>query len=320
MLSLARRSWSLASWLRKGPVLTASLGLAAIAACYVGPIDSTGVGGNGTTPGAASDGGAGTSANGGPGASTGTPGAKTGLPCEIDALLEKRCRSCHVQGGPSPMALVSYEDLTAPSKSDAAKSMVAKMIERMRSTSAPMPPSGPPATAEEIAALEAWVAAKTPRGECGAASDDGGTKGPSKPAPVVCTSGQTWTSTKEGPSMHPGRACINCHESQEDDPVVWAGGTVYPTLHEEDGCYGIAGGATVIITDKNGRVVELPIGPTGNFSLRASNSAPLTMPIRAKVVRNGVERVMATPQNSADCNGCHTEQGANGAPGRILVP
>lgn len=29
---------------------------------------------------------------------------------------------------------------------------------------------------------------------------------------------------------------------------------------------------------------------------------------------------MSTPQTSTDCNACHTEQGANGAQGRIVRP
>jgi predicted CXXCH cytochrome family protein len=29
---------------------------------------------------------------------------------------------------------------------------------------------------------------------------------------------------------------------------------------------------------------------------------------------------MMTPQETGDCNSCHTEQGRNGAPGRILLP
>jgi hypothetical protein len=29
---------------------------------------------------------------------------------------------------------------------------------------------------------------------------------------------------------------------------------------------------------------------------------------------------MSTLQSSGDCNGCHTEQGKNGAPGRIFLP
>jgi len=29
---------------------------------------------------------------------------------------------------------------------------------------------------------------------------------------------------------------------------------------------------------------------------------------------------MTAPQTSGDCNGCHTQTGANGAPGRITLP
>lgn len=293
--------------------------LSAIGACYVGPIahddGKTTTGVSPTEPDKESGG----------GSSDGQPAAPTGLPCDVDALLAKNCRSCHVQGGPAPMPLVTYEDLAAPSKSDAAKSTATASIERLRSASDPMPP--PPKTrvpSEEIAVLETWVAAGMPRGECGAASGDAGSSGTTNAEggsslASVCTSGTFWESGKKGPTMQPGRACITCHESQEEDPVVWVGGTVYPTLREPDGCYGIAGDATVVITDATGRVVNLPVGTTGNFSLSAS-SAPLTMPIRAKVVKNGVERAMATPQSTGNCNGCHTENGANGAPGRIFVP
>jgi len=40
----------------------------------------------------------------------------------------------------------------------------------------------------------------------------------------------------------------------------------------------------------------------------------------ARVVRGDQERVMLSPQMDGDCNSCHTENGANGAPGRIVAP
>ena len=40
----------------------------------------------------------------------------------------------------------------------------------------------------------------------------------------------------------------------------------------------------------------------------------------AKVVVNGIERAMVTPQTLGDCNACHTQNGLQGAPGRIIVP
>lgn len=288
-------------------LLASALVAGAIAACYVGPTES-GVMSNGARP---IDGSSGDSS-----VSSGTPG--TGLPCDVDALLAKRCRTCHVAGGSGPMPLVSYEDLTAPARSDGARSVAVVSIERLRSPDQPMPPSPfERAPSSEIAVLERWVAAGMPRGDCGATASGGG---PASNLPVVCTSGTYWSGHRRGANMQPGRACITCHEAEEDDPVVWIGGTVYPTLREPDGCYGIAGGASVVITDAAGRVVTLPVGPTGNFSLSAEDSAPLTMPIRAKVVKDGVERTMATRQSTGNCNACHTQDGANGAPGRILVP
>ena len=44
------------------------------------------------------------------------------------------------------------------------------------------------------------------------------------------------------------------------------------------------------------------------------------MPFTAKVTYQGRERAMTAPQTSGDCNGCHTQAGANGAPGRITLP
>ncbi len=120
--------------------------------------------------------------------------------------------------------------------------------------------------------------------------------------------------------MNPGRACITCHQQQEGKSIVQVGGTVYPTLREPNLCYGVDGpavGATVVITDAAGQVFTMPVGATGNFSLR---SGTVQMPFRAKVIRNGVERKMNTPQSTGDCNSCHTETGLNGAPGRILLP
>ena len=120
--------------------------------------------------------------------------------------------------------------------------------------------------------------------------------------------------------MQPGKACISCHESQAGYPVLGVGGTVYPTLREPDGCYGVNGGMSVVIIDKNGVETSIPVGPTGNFALETSETPNFAMPIRAKVVKGSAEREMMTEQTSLDCNGCHTEQGKSGAPGRIMAP
>ena len=122
--------------------------------------------------------------------------------------------------------------------------------------------------------------------------------------------------------MHPGVACISCHAmSGGRAPTFVVAGTVYPTVREPNDCNGINGstsGTTVVIVDANNRSTTLQVNTVGNFYAQAPTAVAL--PFRAKVVRAGVERVMLTPQMSGDCNSCHTQDGANGAPGRIVAP
>jgi hypothetical protein len=58
------------------------------------------------------------------------------------------------------------------------------------------------------------------------------------------------------------------------------------------------------------------VNAVGNFY----STAAVARPFQAKVVRNGLERVMTVAQTTGDCNSCHTVTGANGAPGRIMAP
>jgi len=127
-------------------------------------------------------------------------------------------------------------------------------------------------------------------------------------APAQCTSGRRWTSGN-GPTMSPGDICMGCHG-------FTIAGTVYPTLHETGYCYGINGGAQVIVTPLCGTPITLEVNSAGNFYYTGTVRSPFT----AKVVVNGVERVMVTPQTYGDCNSCHTQNGLQGAPGRIIVP
>jgi len=43
-------------------------------------------------------------------------------------------------------------------------------------------------------------------------------------------------------------------------------------------------------------------------------------PYTTKVVSKNKIRAMLTAQTVGDCNSCHTEQGTNSAPGRIMAP
>lgn len=122
--------------------------------------------------------------------------------------------------------------------------------------------------------------------------------------------------------MNPGLACRNCHLDEDDDLAFFFMGTVFPTLHEEDRCYSdVPAGTVVEIIDRNGQVaLELEVRERGNF-FSSSTRAQVELPFTARVVTpDGATIQMNTPQMTGDCNGCHTEQGENGAPGRILLP
>lgn len=149
---------------------------------------------------------------------------------------------------------------------------------------------------------------------------DAGNDGSAGTAPLACTSGTQWTGGDRGSSrMHPGRACIACH-SVMAGPTFSVAGTVYPSAHEPPDCNGINGTTTptqVIITDKDGNELKLPVNSAGNFYLAA---VPVAAPYAAKVMQGTKERAMVQHQTSGDCNSCHTETGADGAPGRIMAP
>ncbi len=250
-----------------------------------------------------------TTTSGAGGGSNTTP---EGLPCDVSDMLAASCTSCHSdppQNG-APNALLTYSDLTAPSKTNPALSMAEASLARMQATSAPMPPQG--ATADEIAVLQKWVDAGMPQGSCDTTNPPPDT---AFSGPLTCTSGKTWSSGK-GSSMDPGMHCNKCHN-------LYGGGTVYPTGHEPDRCYGVNGSANtdvkVRITGADGKSVDLPVTATGNFILNTSVKKPYT----AKVISSKGERPMLTPQTNGDCNLCHTANaGGNGttSPGRIVVP
>ena len=274
--------------------LALALGLASLAACYY----SAGANTNATS---------GASSSNGNGA---TNGSSNGLPCDVDTLLANNCRSCHgVQAGAT--AMNSYADLVGPSKTQPAKRLVDVAIERMKGTGSQMPPSGL-LPAAQTAILEQWVAGGTTQGTC----DSSGSSTQS-----VCTSNRTW-SRGNNASMRPGEACISCHKTTGGEaPIYDIMGTVYPTMHEPNDCNGLAGttsGVKVVVTGANGASLTLSPNASGNFMGGAGN---ITFPAHAKVVDgNGKERAMSGEVPNGDCNSCHTETGANGAPGRIQGP
>lgn len=137
-------------------------------------------------------------------------------------------------------------------------------------------------------------------------------------AAATCSSDMYWE-RGENDRMRPGEACIACHTAENEGPRYAIAGTLYPTGHEPNDCNGISGmasGATVVIVDANGQEHELTPNSVGNFYFNGNIAKPYT----AKVVSEAGERLMVTPQQDGDCNKCHTPEGTQGAPGRVVVP
>lgn len=236
--------------------------------------------------------------------------AEGSLPCEIQAILADRCTGCHgtTLAGGAPIHLVSYADLLGTTESG--KQVAQRCVERIMAMQ--MPPSPAPRVSDaDAATFAAWVAAGTPSGTCA----------PPPPGPFdgppVCTSGVMWPGGNHGSQvMHPGVACINCHSQQEDDaPRFKIAGTAFPTGHEPNDCNG-APMATVEVTDATNKVFLLNTNAAGNFF----STAKITFPIHVAVLANGKRRMMNGSPPTGDCNSCHTQKGANMAPGRITLP
>lgn len=134
-------------------------------------------------------------------------------------------------------------------------------------------------------------------------------------APPSCAGGPSSTNT--GELMLAGKPCLNCH-----DQTFTLAGTVYATGHEPDLCRGVdAGAATVVVTDHDGRVVELPTNAAGNFW----TPVPLSFPVRVHLAdAAGKTRRMESELSLAmrNCNACHTQLGYGSPrpPGRITAP
>ena len=251
-------------------------------------------------------------------------GLATGLPCDVQGVIENRCIACH--SGELPPPLLDYEDLKAPSKKYPGKTMAEAALEEMKAKTMPPTPAVAPED-DEIASFEEWVDGGTQRNPeaCttpppgagdGGVLGDGGVDG----GGVKCTSGRTWTEGNDGSRlMNPGEACNACHQ-QQGGPNLRIAGTVYPTLHEPDDCIGSAPPPQlrVIVTDSRNRRFDMPVNPSGNFLTQ--NGVRPRPPLRA-VVTDGVKtRQMQGTVTSGDCNSCHTVNGTNGAPGRIMAP
>lgn len=288
-------------------------------------------GGLGNTAGALSNAAGGLGDAGG---SISGPPNGNGLSCDLNRIISTTCQSCHgVLPNVVPMA--SRGELLAPSVEQPGKRVIDVALARMTDPVSPMPPSPlAPVPASDVALVSAWVSSGTPAEGCdtnaaggsggavgsggagtggaGSGGRSGGSGGSAGSTPVVCTSGMMWTGGN-GSTMRPGNACKGCHGSFS------IAGTIYPTEHEPTNCDGVnsSSGAKVVITGSNGTKLTLTPSSAGNFYSTAKISTPYTVMLTG----NGMAtRPMLMPQTSGDCNSCHTQDGSNNAPGRIMAP
>jgi hypothetical protein len=87
------------------------------------------------------------------------------LPCGVTTALRTRCQSCHssapVLGAPMP--LVTWDDLQKPAPTDPTRPVWQLVRERLMDQMRPMPPPPfPPLEAEEVRALDVWLAQGAP--------------------------------------------------------------------------------------------------------------------------------------------------------------
>ena len=131
-----------------------------------------------------------------------------------------------------------------------------------------------------------------------------------------CVSGLKWEGgVSHTDEMYPGRDCNSCHRSEGEGPIFDVAGTVYADWMAATDCAGTES-VEILLTDATGFQVTVESNRAGNFHYRGD----LEFPIMAAVRQNGETREMTTPILTGDCNSCHTAQGANAAPGRIVIP
>ena len=156
------------------------------------------------------------------------------------------------------------------------------------------------------------------KGDSGAADSGGGAGGDAGGgADGVCESDSWWTGgNQESPRMHPGVDCIACHESSHEGPAYTVAGTVFTDYDEPDDCNGREG-VVVEVTDAAGDVWTETTNSAGNFFFRDS---ALQFPIRARVIDGVDVREMSQEVTTGACGSCHTSDGEESAPGRVIAP
>jgi len=125
-----------------------------------------------------------------------------------------------------------------------------------------------------------------------------------------------------------GQACLSCHAAPAtlaDGEDFLSGGTVYTTLNGNSS-QSFASGYTIRLALSNGISINYEYDNDGGTANSYSENSTLlnNYTFTAQVVNTANEVVNTSTTNShntstyLNCNSCHTIEGTNGAPGRIL--
>lgn len=242
--------------------------------------------------------------------------------CAVQSLFEARCVSCHSPSGGTQGALdlktdahaalvgvaSAYPGRTLVVAGDPAGSfLLAKLEGTQAATEGGAMPLGGALSASTIEVVRQWIADGAtsectvdtgPPPECNTDHED-------------CRPGVAGCGGESG-TMDPGADCLTCHRygGDEEAPRWTAAGTAFTDVWGTDGL----AGATVHLTDADGKTVSLTTNRAGNFYTQAA----LTMPIRASIVTDAGTLEMTTAQDTAACNSCHRCDGEAG--GKLFGP
>jgi len=137
----------------------------------------------------------------------------------------------------------------------------------------------------------------------------------------------------DGISPVQGQACIECHSRGGEDDIVRFGGTLSTYIHTENGeYYQDLNDYSVNVVGNMGSDFSAPVysstSITGHNNFYKSTSSNFVsgelFTVYVKDGNGNVVNQSATNTHSSathrDCNSCHTKDGTNNAPGRVLAP
>jgi len=182
--------------------------------------------------------------------------------------------------------------------------------------------------------IATWIEAGTPFDQTG--FDVGTPLVTERPGYDIPTaSAQNFTlNHKGGFAPVQGKACISCHNAEEGKDIVRFGGTLFSYIHTPNTkYYQDLSSYTVNIAGDNGSNFTATTRSSGssighnNFYLLTGNGNFTSGEMFTAYVKDSNGLVVNKSGDNThsssthrDCNRCHTEQGLNSAPGRVLVP